>query len=49
MQPQYRQPVHVSGLTTGGHILFAVATLFTCGLALPFWALAAFLGRRRVS
>ncbi len=43
------KPQHVSGLSTGGHIMMAILTVFTCGLAAPIWALVAFLGRRRIS
>jgi hypothetical protein len=40
---------HVSGLTTGQHIFWGILTVCTLGLAAPLWALAAFLGRRRIS
>ena len=40
---------HVSGCTTGGHIVWAIASVCTLGLAVPFWVLSAFLGRRKIS
>ena len=39
---------HVSGLTTGGHLVHFTLTVATLGLWAPVWALVAFLGRRRV-
>jgi len=40
---------YVSGMTTGQHMAWAIATLLSCGVAAPFWVLFAFLGRRRIS
>lgn len=47
--PPATHPRHVSGLTTGGHLVHAVLTVCTLGLWAPVWALVAWLGRRRVS
>ena len=40
---------YVSGLSTGQHIGHGIATVLTCGLWAPFWALSYWLGRRRIS
>jgi hypothetical protein len=48
MWQQPTRPRYVSGLTTGQHVAFGILTACTLGLAAPFWALAAFLGRRRI-
>jgi hypothetical protein len=39
---------YVGGLTTGQHIKHGIATVLTAGLWAPFWALTAWLGRRRI-
>jgi len=39
---------HVSGLTTGGHLMHAMLTLFTAGLWLPVWIWRAVMGRRAI-
>jgi hypothetical protein len=42
------KPVHVSGLTTGQHILHGTLTFFTGGVWGIVWAWKAFMGRRRI-
>ncbi len=45
--PQQRTQ-HVSGLTTGGHLIHGILTVCPLGLWAPIWILVWFLGRRRI-
>lgn len=43
------KPVYLSGLTTGQNIGWLIASIFTAGLALPFWWWKAKMSRKRIS
>lgn len=42
------KPVYLSGLTTGQNILWLIASIFTAGLAIPFWWFTAKMKRKRI-
>jgi hypothetical protein len=46
---QVGQPRHVSGISTGGHIVHITLSVVTLGLWLPFYALFYWLSRKRIT